>query len=182
MKNLKKIISLLLAVVMVAGLVAGCGGNQVEVNEDGTTVQGKKAIVAYNSVGYGHEWLEKLADEFNKMYADEGYEVVLKISMAYENKPELEIAKGAAKNDVDMYLDAANLESLLDASDKTMRGQGAVLVDLTESVWNQPAIGLNKQEESKTIAERFLLDDTNLYYNGVKEEFNGGLYVLPTGM
>ena len=183
MKNVKKVLSLALAVLMLMGMLAACGGNEKPVvNEDGTSQQVKKAIVAYNSVGYGHEWLEKLAEEFNKMYAEEGYEVELKISMAYENKPELEIGKGAAKNDVDLYLDAYNLESLLDASNKTMRGQGAVLVDLTESVWNKPAIGLNKQEESKTIAERFLLDDTNLYYNGVKEEFAGGLYVLPTGM
>ena len=182
MKNLNKVLSLAIVLVMLVGLFAGCGGDTVVTNPDGSVAQGKKAIIAYNSVGYGHEWLEKLADDFNKMYADEGYEVELKISMAYENKPELEIGKGAAKNDVDMYLDAANLESLLDASDKTMRGQGAVLVDLTESVWNQPAIGLNKQEESKTIAERFLLDDTNLYYNGVKTEYAGGLYVLPTGM
>ena len=182
MKNMKKVLSLVVALVMIVGLLAGCGDNDVQTNPDGSVAQGKKAIVAYNSVGYGHEWLEKLAADFNAMYADEGYEIELKISMAYENKPELEIGKGAAKNDVDMYLDAANLESLLDASDKTMRGQGAVLVDLTESVWNKPAIGLNKQEESKTISERFLLDDTNLYYSGVKEEYAGGLYVLPTGM
>ena len=182
MKNMKKVLSLALVLVMVVGMLAACGGNNVQTNPDGSVAQGKKAIIAYNSAGYGHEWLQKLADDFNAMYADEGYEVELKISMAYENKPELEIGKGAAKNDVDMYLDAANLESLLDASDKTMRGQGAVLVDLTESVWNKPAIGLNKQEETKTISERFLLDDTNLYYSGVKEEYAGGLYVLPTGM
>ncbi len=182
MKNLKKILSIVLSVLMVLGIMAGCGGNNVQTNPDGSVAQGKKAIVAYNSVGYGHEWLTILADEFNKMYADEGYEVELKISMANENNASLEIGKGAAKNDVDMYLDANNLESVLDASNKTMRGQGAVLVDLTESVWNQPAIGLNKQEESKTIAERFLLDSDNLFYDGAKEEFHGGLYVLPTGM
>lgn len=182
MKNLNKVLSLAIVLVMLVGLFAGCGGDTVVTNPDGSVAQGKKAIIAYNSVGYGHEWLEKLADDFNTMYAEEGYEVELKISMAYENKPELEIGKGAAKNNVDMYLDAYNLESLLDASDKTMRGQGAVLVDLTDSVWNKPAIGMGKQEESKTIAERFLLDDTNLYYNGVKTEYAGGLYVLPTGM
>lgn len=182
MKNLKKILSIVLSVLIVLGIMAGCGGNNVQTNPDGSAVQGKKAIVAYNSVGYGHEWLQKLADDFNAMYADEGYEVELKISMASENNPALEIGKGAAKNDVDLYLDAANLESVLDASNKTMRGQGAVLVDLTESVWNKPAIGLNKQEESKTIGERFLLDADNLFYDGAKEEFHGGLYVLPTGM
>ena len=182
MKALKKIMSLALVVIMTLSLFAGCG-NKKEFNEDGTAkVQSKTAIVAYNSVGYGHEWLEVLANEFNQMYAEEGYKIELKISMANENNAALEIGKGGNKNDVDLYLDAYNLESVLDASNKTMRGKGAVLMDLTETVWNKPAIGKDKQEESKTIAQRFLLDDTNLYYDGVQEEFKGGLYVVPTGM
>ena len=180
---MKRILTLSLAVLMVLSIFAGCGKKyDVTYNEDGSTVQGKTAVIAYNSVGYGHDWLQTLADDFNKMYADEGYKVELKISMAYENNAALEIGKGAEKNDTDMYLDAYNLESVLDASNKTMRGNGAVLVDLTESVWNKPAIGLDKKEESKTISERFLLDATNLMYDGVQEEFHGGLYVMPTGM
>ena len=183
MKNLKKILSLALAVLMLVGVLAACdGGKEVVTNPDGSTVQGKTAIVAYNSVGYGHQWLETLAAEFNKIYAEEGYKVELKISMAYENNPSLEIGKGAERNDTDMYLDAANLETLLEASDRTMRGQGAVLVDMKESVWNQPAIGFDKQEETKTIAERFTLNPDYVYYNGKREDFHGGVYVLPTGM
>ncbi len=183
MKNLKKILSLALAVMMLVGVLAACdGGKEVVTNPDGSVVQGKTAIVAYNSVGYGHQWLETLAAEFNKIYAEEGYKVELKISMAYENNPALEIGKGAERNDTDMYLDAANLETLLEASDRTMRGQGAVLVDMKESVWNQPAIGFDKQEESKTIAERFTLNPDYVYYNGKREDFHGGVYVLPTGM
>ena len=183
MKNLKKILSLALAILMLVGFLAACdGGKVVETNPDGSIVQGKTAIVAYNSVGYGHQWLETLAAEFNKMYAEEGYKVELKISMAYENNPSLEIGKGAERNDTDMYLDAANLETLLEASDRTMRGQGAVLVDMKESVWNQPAIGFDKQEESKTVAERFTLNPDYVYYNGKREDFHGGVYVLPTGM
>ena len=184
MKNVKKIIALMLAVLSLVGVFTGCGGdgNTVETNPDGEIAQGKTAIVAYNSVGYGHQWLEAIAEEFNKAYAEEGYKVELKISMAYENNPSLEIGKGAERNDTDMYLDAANLETLLEASDRTMRGEGAVLVDMKESVWNQPAIGFDKQEESKTVAERFTLNTDYVYYNGKREDFHGGVYVLPTGM
>ncbi len=186
MKKWKKMISFVLIFVILAGLLAGCQEKrEVVLKEDGTSeIQNKTAIVAYNSVGYGHEWLETLAAEFNEMYAEEGYKIELKISpnMAYGNQPDLEIRKGADRNDVDMYMDAANLEKLLDASDKVMRGKGAVLVDLKEEVWNKPAITLGKQEETKLIKDRFLLDDTNLYYTGVKEKFHGGLYVLPSGM
>jgi len=181
---LKRILSLALVLASLLTVMVGCGGEEYEVKtkEDGSIVQGKTAVIAYNSVGYGHDWLEVLAEEFNKMYADEGYKVELKISMASENNPSLEIGKGAERNNVDMYLDAYNLETLLEASDRTMRGEGAVLVDLKESVWNQPAIGLNKQAESKTIAERFTLNENYVYYNGKRADFHGGIYVLPTGM
>ena len=185
MKMMKRVLSLALAALMVMGVFAGCGGGdkvKVEYNEDGSVKQVNTAIVAYNSVGYGHEWLETLADEFNKMYADEGYQVKLKISMAQENNAALEIGKGADRNDVDLYLDATNLESLLEASDKTMRGEGAVLLDMTDYVWNQPAIGLNKQEETKTVADRYMMNKDYVYYNGKDERFHGGVYVLPTGM
>lgn len=185
MKHLYRFLCLIMALTAVIAMLSGCKNEKPDTtNPDEVIPQNKTAIVAYNSVGYGHQWLETLAAEFNEMYAEEGYKIQLKISpeMAYGNQPDLEIRKGADRNDVDMYLDAANLENLLDASNKVMRGQGAVLVDLTEEVWNKPAITLGKQEETKLIKDRFLLDDTNLYYTGIKEEFHGGLYVLPSGM
>lgn len=186
MKKCKKVLSFILAFVMLTGLLAGCqDAREVVLNEQGASeIQSKTAIVAYNSVGYGHQWLETLAAEFNEMYAEEGYKIELKISpnMTYGNQPDLEIRLGPDRNTVDLYIDAANLEHLLDASKKVMRGKGAVLVDLTEEVWNKPAITLGKQEETKLIKDRFLLDDTNLYYTGIQEEYHGGLYVLPTGM
>lgn len=182
MKNIKKILSLTLAILMIAGMFAGCGDKKVEMNADGTAVQGKTAIVNYNSSGYGHTWLEKAAEAFEQMYAEEGYQIELEITYGVQDTATLEIGKGATKNDVDLYLTAQNLEQVLDASDKTMRGQGAVLVDLKDTVWNTPAIGLDKKEEDKTIAERFLLDAQYLYYDGAKEEFHGGLYCLPMGI
>ena len=184
MKLTKRIMALTLVLVSLMGILAGCGGKKydVEINDDGTTVQGKKAVIAYNSMGYGNQWLKTLAEKFNEMYAEEGYTVELKISMANEFNPSLEIGKGAERNDVDMYLDAANLESLLEASERTMRGNGAVLVDMKESVWDQPAIGFDKQEESKTIGERFTLNEEYVFYNGKDEKYHGGIYVLPTGM
>ena len=187
MKNLKKILSLALALLMLVGILAGCSGDKGEnaggeTTPDGGFAQINKAIVAYNSSGYGDSWLRESAKVFNEMYAAEGYEIELQISYGNESNAQLEIGKGADKNDVDMYLGAGNLEKLLDASNKTMRGQGAVLVDLKDVVWNKPAIGADKQEEEKTVAERFLLDEEYLYYDGVKEEFHGGIYCLPTSM
>ena len=65
MKNLKKIGSLALASVMLMGLFAGCTKKrEVRLNEDGTSaIKNTTAVVAYNSVGYGHDWLIKCAEE-----------------------------------------------------------------------------------------------------------------------
>ncbi len=185
MKNLKKILSLTLAVLMLISLMAGCGGGNSNVEEtqpDGSVAQSKTAIVSYNSSGFGHSWLEKAKEVFEEMYAEEGYKLDLKISLSNESNAALEIGLGPDKNDVDLYIGAGNLETLLDASNKTMRGEGAVLTDLTDLVWNQPAIGADKVEEEKTIAERYLLDEEFLPYDGALEEFHGGIYALPTSI
>lgn len=91
MKNIKKILSLTLAILMIAGMFAGCGDKKVEMNADGTTVQGKTAIVNYNSSGYGHTWLEKAAEAFEQMYAEEGYQIELEITYGVQDTATLEI-------------------------------------------------------------------------------------------
>lgn len=176
---MKRIFLLLLVFAMLLPLCACGGKEQQEILPQSGFAQGKKCIVAYNSSGYGNSWLVKAAEAFEEVYADEGYEIELKISYAYENNAALEIGKGAEKNDVDLYIGAGDMESLLNASKKTMRDGGAVLVDLTDVVWNQPAIGADRQEEEKTIGERYLLDTEYLYYDGAIEAFHGGIYALP---
>ncbi len=180
MKNLKKILSMMLALLMVISIMAGCGsGKNVETTPDGGYAQGKTAVVSYNASGYGAQWLEKAAEVFEETYKEEGYKIDLKISYGWENDAQLEIGKGPERNDVDLYIDASGLEGILDASKKTMREGGAVLVDLSEEVFNKPAIGADKQEEEKTIGERFMRDKEYLYYYGAREEFHGGIYALP---
>ena len=118
MKNLKKILSLALALLMLVGVLAACGDSGTEepgeTTPNGGFAQINKAIVAYNSSGYGDTWLRESARVFNEMYADEGYEIELKISYGNESNATLEIGKGADKNDVDLYLGAGNLEKLLE--------------------------------------------------------------------
>ena len=64
MHNFKKTFCCVLSFVMSIGSLCGCQGNAKEtVNEAGEYAQGKTCIVAYNSSGYGHSWLEKAAEE-----------------------------------------------------------------------------------------------------------------------
>lgn len=177
---MKKVICAAMAMIMLTLPLTGCGQNKVvETTPDGGYVQGTKCIVAYNSSGYGNTWLKAAEEAFEKTYAAEGYDIELKISYNNENNAALEIGKGPEKNDVDLYIGAGDMERVLDASKKTMRDGGAVLLDLTDVLWNQPAIGTDKKEESKTIAERYLLDKEYLYYDGAIEAFHGGIFALP---
>ena len=177
---MKKYISMLILICTLLSMFCACGEDKVvETEPDGGFKQGKKCIVAYNSSGYGDTWLRAAEKAFEAAYADEGYDIELKISYGYEYDAALEIGKGPEKNDIDLYIGAGNMESLLNASKKTMRDGGAVLVDLKDTVWNKPAISANRKEESRIIADRYLLDTEYLYYDGAITDFHGGIYALP---
>lgn len=182
MKFLKKIISLFLAAGTLAGVLGGCAKDVSEMETGDTLAQSKTCKISYYSSGYGHSWLEKAADTFMQIYAEEGYQIELDIRLTAGAGAELEIPLGAEKNDVDLYISAGGMEKVLDASNKTMRGEGAVLVDLADTVFHLPAIGTNKLEEEMTIAQRYFLDEEYLYYNGALEEFHGGIYSIPTSV
>ncbi len=177
---MKKLVCVCIFVALIISCFAGCGKKKsAETNPDGSYVQGKVCTVAYNASGYGDTWLRKAKEKFEEIYSEEGYKIELKISHTYEYKAAMQIGLGPDKNDVDLYMNGEGLEKVLDASKKTMRDGSAVLVDLTDVVWNQPAIGADKKEESKTIAQRYLLDKEYLYYDGVIEEYHNGIYALP---
>lgn len=178
---MKRIICLIICAVFFTAPLFGCGAskNMAPTNPDGSYVQVKKCIVAYNSSGYGNSWLKAAEAAFEKAYAAEGYDIELKISFNYENNAALEIGTGPERNDVDLYIGAGDMEQLLDTSKKIMRDGSPVLVDLTDEVWNKPAIGIDRKEEEKTIAERYLLDKEYLLYDGDIEAFHDGIYALP---
>ena len=180
MSLIKRLLSAGLACAVICSVLSACGSEENTQSAMEESPAGNKVcIISYNSSGYSHTWLEKAAEEFEKMYEDEGYDLQLEIEFSAGSNASLEIPLGPDKNDVDLYIGASDLESMLDASNKTMRGEGAVLVDLTDCVWNQPGIGLDKQEEEKTLAQRYFLDEEYLYYDGTLEEFHGGIYGIP---
>lgn len=180
MKSMRKILSIALALLTLVGILAGCGGDTtpVETDPSGNKVQNKTCIVKYVSSGHGHSWLQVLADKFNEMYAEEGYKIELQIDFGGGLNAAAEIMKGADKCDVDIFMGSGGLEDCLNASKKIMRGEGAALVDLRDVVWNKPAIGLDKQEEERTIGERYTNDEQFLLYDGLLEEYHGGLYMI----
>jgi len=66
MKNVKRIVALLLVLVMVLPLAA-CGGKK---KGKGSSNGGKEVEIAYWHAGLGIGWLEEMVDEFNKSQSD----------------------------------------------------------------------------------------------------------------
>ena len=66
-KQIKSIISVLMAGVMTIGLLAGCGEQNDQGNSGNGEKSSKTAYVRYYSAGYGSAWLEALAEKFNEI-------------------------------------------------------------------------------------------------------------------
>lgn len=178
--NLKKPLCIVISILLLAGFFAGCGQENPEPTDIGEgQVQNKVCRIVYNSSGYSHTWLQKAAEAFEQVYAEEGYKIELDINFGFSADSTTQIGLGPDKNDTDLYFTGTNMEHVLDASKRIMRGEGPVLLDLSECVFNKPAIGLDKKEEEKTLAERYFLDKEYLYYDGAVEEFHGGIFAIP---
>ena len=180
-KQIKSIISVLMAGVMTIGLLAGCGEQNDQGNSGNGDKSSKTAYVRYYSAGYGSAWLEALAEKFNEIYADEGYKFKLDIQPGTNfSAANEELKLGAERNDVDMYFtNRVGVANVLEFSENVMHGKGPLLEPL-EDIFNAPAIGADKQEEDKTIAERmFAGAENSMYLNSPGSEWDGQMFCLP---
>ena len=72
MKNMVKIFSLLLCLMMTFGFAVGCRRDN---SEDQKVDKSKTQLyVKYYNGGFGDEWLNQLCAEFEEMYADVHFE------------------------------------------------------------------------------------------------------------
>ena len=92
-KNMKKLLALLLAGVSACGLMAGCDGSGQEVGDE-KTVQ----IYAWDS-GYGVEWLQKIVNDFNA--SQSGY--TAKLDYSSEASTVINTLDLGKSNNYDLY-------------------------------------------------------------------------------
>lgn len=133
--------------------------------------------------GYGDSWLRALADKFNEAYADKGYKAnVLASSTDLEEK--VAMKELYTKDDwADLYF--VNVNNTMSQFTAEGGEYGQLVADLTDTVWNRPAINFKGEEESgKLISEkmRVSLPDDVLKVNGRVYGFNtsndiGGMIV-----
>ena len=133
--------------------------------------------------GYGDSWMRSLADKFNEVYAEEGYKAnVLASSTDLESK--VAMKELYSKDDwVDLYF--VNVNNTMSQFTAEGGEYGQLVADLTDTVWNKPAINFNGEEESTTLISekmRVALPDDVLKVNGRVYGFNtsndiGGMIV-----
>ena len=148
MKNMMKICELVIAMVFLTGTLAACGpGGQVIQGIDPNKTQ---IYVEVFDSDYGADWVEKVAEDFNKIYTE--YEVVVtaavtELSVIYEK-----IKGGYDTNDIYItseplfttnMIQRGLLENLEDVYDSKPDGEDGLTVrqkmknsDLYESIWS----------------------------------------------
>lgn len=180
MKKFRKITAGIAASVLSLTTVfalAGCKSKEKIVRDEKTI--NIRACIG----GYGDSWLRSLADKFNEVYAEEGYKAnVLASSTDLESK--VAMKELYSKDDwVDLYF--VNVNNTMSQFTAEGGEYGQLVADLTDTVWNKPAINFNGEEESTTLISekmRVALPDDVLKVNGRVYGFNtsndiGGMIV-----
>ena len=180
MKKVKKIIvktvAVLFAIALGAAPMTACKKESVIRDENTINIRS-------NLGGYGDSWLRALASKFNEVYKEKGYKAnVLASSGALDDK--VAIKELYSKDDwVDLYF--VNVNNTMSQFTAEGGEYGQLVADLTDTVWNKPAIDFNGNEETgKLISEKAQVDlpDDVLKVNGRVYGFNtsndiGGMIV-----
>lgn len=172
-KFMVKCLALILVVITSFSTIA-CNNTPVNTGEtDGKTIE-VKAVIA----GYDVDWLNAIIAEFNKVYADEGYEVKLTLADTQINATnEIKRPKYCT---TDIFFEYNNIDTILPVSYSILKEKGTSLLEDLTDVWNSPAIGIDKKPQGKPLIERvksdFLIDAAK--FHGIMEGFDGlyGLY------
>ena len=161
------------AALLTAAFALSAVGCQKGVRPGGESVVQIRAWKA----GFGDEWLNAAVDEFNKMYADEGYSAKIEESAGTITTEEVvSQTKDYKKNNIDLYFasgSAAILE-LVDASAQILRTSDYTLLEDLSDVYESGAIGFNKQVETESIESKISDSaDYFLAYNGKVDKWKG---------
>ena len=146
MKNIVKVVSVLLCLMMVFALTVGCNRND-DFNQkvDKTKTQ---LYVKYYNGGFGDEWLNKLCAEFEAMYADAHLE---------EGKTGVQIMKeftrGQLSGPNDMKGKLNNVYLMENIDYYTFVASG-MLLDLTDTINDYAVTGTETKETDRKIVNK----------------------------
>ena len=181
LKKAKRIVALVLSLLMMIGLLAGCDTEGGILGGQSNAASGSNTVVIRcNEGGFGVQWLYALAEAFEDAYKQEGYKVKLDIIAGSQGAlNEQQIKLGPEKNDTDIYITGEfNVPSVMQFSFKVMKDENTPLLEPLDDIYYAPAIGADKQPEKKTIAERFFpgFAEANIYQSN--DQWNGKVFTM----
>ena len=157
MNRTKKMISLILALVMVAAvMLTGCGGNNE--NPENPQNQGEKPgattlQIGVVNKGYGDKFAEELAKAFQ---AKTGIETRV-VKSNSSNWTETTVLSGAKNNDIDVIFDINNLAMKNLATAYYLEGCERAYADLSD-IYNAPLEGYGTDKTLKEMVYSYSLD------------------------
>ena len=159
-KGIAKIIVALMAAITVFSSFAACGDDIVR---DEKTIYVKATLG-----GYGSSYLTALANQFEKTYEAEGYKVkVLTPSSTLQGTVAIQDMYSDDYADV-YFTSGVKLGDVVNGPD-----YGTLVADITDDVWNKPAIDFSGNEEQSLIKDKLQIED-----NAEWSEVNGRRYSL----
>ena len=168
----KKLLSLLMAALMVFTVapMAACGSNVDDIATDPKTIN-----VKIYKAGYGTKYIEELAKQFEITFKDQGYKVKLTAHDPFLTGAA--VYRGVYSNaGVDVYFASGT------KAEQGVTGEyGQTLLDITDSVYEKPAIRFDGTEESQTIAEKMAATGWSYKDASYEGKYYGLPYVYSTG-
>ena len=132
--------------------ILGCGKNGGNIVRNDRTIN----VKAYKG-GYGTTYLYSLAEKFEEAYKEQGYKVNI-------IKPSADMTGAMAAREMydvngdwaDIYFaPLAMTRTGVYGPDYTNNGENPLFADITDTVWNKPAIGFDGKEEDVNISEKY---------------------------
>ena len=144
---------------------------------DNVGVQNKTINVQVFKGSYGANWVYEIAEKFEEVYKEEGYQVnVLKPTSDMRNDVAIqELARGYEQTQVDMYITGGV------SSNKVGReGAHGVLAEEIYDLWDAKPIGFDGREENKTLREKVTKGTVDAYKDNYGDTY-GIPYIAMTG-
>lgn len=160
MKKMYKLTAALLSgVMLLTGVMTGCGNNNADSDNNGDI---KEVQIGVVSKGYGNEFAQSLADAYNKL--NTGVKVTVKKTTPTATYQDTQLQLGEKKNDIDIFFTVTNTV-FATQGDQTLN-HWADLSDVYDSV----VTGYKESDGKKTIED--LLDPSfvsNFTYSDGKQ-------------
>lgn len=136
-------------------------------------------IKAYKG-GYGTDFLHQMAEEFHNVHPEITFEFLEESATVLGDKAKAEILL-PNKNQTDLYLlNGIDVDAILQKSYSVLKDRETALLEPFDDILDSRAIGLDGQEEQKTIRER-LFDgfEEACKYDGSFRKWAGKTFFLP---